>query len=570
VAELIAPLENPLNCRPLATLVEIIVKNHLPAWRQESDLLSTPLPSASRRPLLSLLARRLPYPLEIGLRNRLLKKETISPAEICQALVASNRLTSIGSLRHWAKMTSFDDLKSGSNVHLGPGETRALDKDLRIRSWGQRSKVEIAFLEKLISYQTKELAAVFSLALEVSRRTKRVVITLHNASLGAATAWGAPSLTQQISAETAGQFSQEVHTLRKDLIAQLYHRERSSSSPLGQTLREQAENLFGLWTKRLLRVQILQNLWALRVSLILNHSPLDQWESLLGQAEEVLQSGDKHRLTQGSGLAITFVPPTAARRQLDQTLLWYRKKKENHYAKWSLLWSLIRTGQEWLGSRRLEYLVLPMVDKFFISSKRDQDLDYLPAFVNLVHQFDRTPLFLFVDDTSRASRPSLQLAIDRWRENYPFLGLGVFANKKEASLSYLETILENSSRFTLFALRPLTRVHNPTSLDFLLARRPREFLSPEHYDPSWKDNLPFLYQGTQVAPFSAGERQPESFSPFLLTSAGPMFFGTYYRFKLRQRALEQLGFIEEESQLDPVYSQLEALWRKYADLANLL
>jgi hypothetical protein len=504
------------------------------------------------------------------LKKRLLTKETIAPGEICRALAASSRLTSIGSLRYWTKMVAFDDLESGTKVKLGSDKTRELDKDLRIHSWGQRSKVEIEFLEKLISYQARELSAVFGLALEVSRRTKRVVITLHNASLGAASGWGAPSLIHQISPETAGQFSQEVQDVRRDFIAKLYDSKSSSPLPLGQSLREQAEKLLGLWRKRLLRPQVLQNLWSLRVSLILNHLPLDEWEQLFGQAEEVLQSGDKQRLAQGKELAITFVPPTDARRQLDQTLLWYRKKKENQYEKLSLLWALIRTGQEWLNSRRLDYLVLPIVDKFFISSKRDQDLDYLPAFVKLVQQFDRTPLFLFIDDTSRASRPSLQLAIDRWRENYPFSGLGVFASEKGSTPSYLDTVLDNSSTLKLFALRPLTQVHNPLSLDSLLARRPLEFLSPKQYDPSWKDNLPFLYQGIQVAPFSGGVRQSESFSPFLFTSAGPMLFGTYYRFKLRQQALKQLGFNEEKSQPHTAHSRLEPIWREYADLVNLL
>jgi len=570
VAELISSLENPLNCRPLATLVEIILKHPSPAWRQESRLLSSPLNSASRRYLLSLLARRLPYPLKTGLKNRLLKKETISPEEICEALAASNRLTPIGSLRHWAKMTSVDDLQPCLKVNLDSGETRGLDKNLRIHSWGQRSKEGIAFLERLISYQAKELSAVFSLALDVSQKTKRVVITLHNASLGAATSWGAPSFTHQISDENAVQFSQEVQGLRRDFIAKLSDRERSSPFPLGHSLREKAENLFQLWAKRLLRPQILQNLWTLRVSLILNRLPLDEWEQLLGEAEELLQSGDKQRLTQGKGLAINFVPPTAARRQLGETLLWYGKNKENHSEKLSLLWALIRTGQDWLNSRRLEYFVLPIVDKFFISSKRDQDLDYLPAFVKLVHQFDHNPLFLFIDDTSRASHSSLQLAIDRWRENHPFLGLGVFASPRDSTPSYLETVLDNSSMLKLFALRPLTQVHNPISLDSLLAQRPPDFLSPEQYDSSWKDNLPFLYQGTQVAPFSGGVGQPECFTPFLLTSAGPMLFGTYYRFKLRQLALERLGLSEVEIETNRRLHPLESLWLEYAELVNVL
>jgi hypothetical protein len=236
----------------------------------------------------------------------------------------------------------------------------------------------------------------------------------------------------------------------------------------------------------------------------------------------------------------------------------------------SLLWALIRTGQEWLSSSRLEYLVLPMVDKFFISSKRDQDLDYLPSLLKLIHRFDHTPLFLFIDDTSRASQPSLQLAIDRWRESHPFLGLGVFAGKRDSSSSHLETILDNSSKINLFALRPLTQVHNPIALDFLLAQRPLEFLSPKHYDSSWKDNLPFLYEGTQVAPFSGGVEQPERFSSFLATSAGPMFFGTYYRFKLRLLALKHLGVSEVEIATNRRLYPLESLWLEYAELVNML
>ena len=570
VAELISPVESPQDCRPLATLLQAILKRSSSAWPPESSLLSGPLNSACRRSLLSLLARRLSYPLKPGLRKRFLEKETLSPGEICEALAASNRLTTMGSLRRWAKMTSVEDLASSSKVSPYSAEIRPLDKDLRIHSWGQRSKAEISFLEKLISYQAKELSEVFGLALEVSRRTKRVVITLHNVSLGAATGWGAPSLSHQIPAESAVQFSQVVRSLRRDFIVELSNRGRSSPFPLGHSLKEQAEHLFLLWGKRLVRPQILQNLWNLRVSLLLNGLPLDEWKQLIGQALEILQSGDHQRLTEGKGLAITFIPPTAARRQLNQTLSWYRNKKKNHSEKLSLLWALIRTGQEWLSSNQLEYLVLPMVDKFFISSKRDQDLDYLPSLLKLIHQFEHTPLFLFIDDTSRASQPSLQLAIDRWRESYPFLGLGVFAGKRDSTPSNLETILDNSSKINLFALRPLTQVHNPLALDFLLTQRPLEFLSPKHYDSSWKDNLPFLYEGTQVAPFSGGVEESQRFPPFLATSAGSMFFGTYYRFKLRQLALKHLGVSEVEIATNRRLYPLESLWLEYAELVNML
>jgi hypothetical protein len=49
-----------------------------------------------------------------------------------------------------------------------------------------------------------------------------------------------------------------------------------------------------------------------------------------------------------------------------------------------------------------------------------------------------------------------------------------------------------------------------------------------------------------------------------------MFFGTYYRLKLRQLALKHLGFIEEKSQVNDTQSPLELLWSEYSDMANLL
>ena len=113
-------------------------------------------------------------------------------------------------------------------------------------------------------------------------------------------------------------------------------------------------------------------------------------------------------------------------------------------------------------------------------------------------------------------------------------------------------------------------MHNPLSLNTLLATRSQSFLSPAEYDSSWKDNLPFLYHGTQVAPFAGASKQAEQFSPALTTSAGPMAFGIYYRHRLRQLALERLGFTREKSRADNSHSSLHHLWREYAQLTNLL
>jgi hypothetical protein len=443
------------------------------------------------------------------------------------------------------------------------------EKDLRILSWGQRSREEIAYFERLIFYQSNELVEVSRLAKEVSQRTRRVVLTLHNASLGASSGWGVPSFGQQVPGETAATFSAQVNSLRENFAANLSAPHRSSPRSTLHFPQQQIDNLFLLWGKRLVRPRLLQNIWALRVSLILNDLPLEECEQIFSEATELLEHADHQRVTRGKGLAITFVPPTTARQQVDETLLWYQKKKAGHARLLSLLWALIEVGEEWLRSERLESLVLPIIEKVFISSQRDQDLTYLPLFVQLVSRMYQAPLFLLIDDTPRAAHPSLQLAIDRWRQQLDFLGLGVYDSQADSEEEPLETIRTRSSRVNLFALRPLAQVHNPLSLDTLLSKRPQDFLSPAEYDSSWKDNMPFLYHGTQVAPFAGGSKRAEQFSPALVTPAGPMAFGIYYRHRLRQLALERLGFAREKSRTHDSHSSLHHLWCEYAQLANL-
>jgi hypothetical protein len=574
VAELISVTDSLRNCRPLAIVLEYLLKHRLSSWRQEAGLLSGSLQSSTRNHLLSLLLRRLPFPLQPGLRRRLLVKRGLSPGQICEILVAASRLSPVGSHRYWRRIISLHD--RGSPSMPSPSQNRIElccrkpEKDLHILSWGQRSREEIAFFERLISYQANELVEVFRLAREVSQRTKRVVLTLHNASLGASSGWGVPSFDQQVPGEFAATFFSQVNSLRENLGIGLSAPQRSSPRSNLHCPQQQTDNLFLLWGKRLVRPRLLQNIWALRVSLILNDLPFEECEQIFNEAAELLEHADHQRLSKGRGLAVTFAPPTTARQQVHETLLWYQKKKVGHARLLSWLWALIETGEEWLRSERLESLVLPIIDKVFISSQRDQDLAYLPLFVQLVSRMDRAPLFLLIDDTSRAAHPSLQLAIDRWRQQFDFLGLGVYGSQADSEEKHLETILAYSSRVNLFALRPLTQVHNPLSLGTLLANRPQSFLSPAEYDSSWKDNLPFLYHGTQVAPFAGASKRAKQFSPTLITSAGPMAFGVYYRHRLRQLALKRLGFAREKGQADDTHSSLHHLWREYTQLANLL
>ena len=574
VVELIFSLENPGDCRPLATILRIALKQRLRSRHQQTVLPPGPLELVVRRQLLSVLTRRLSYHLRLGLRRRCLEESDLSLSNISEAIVASSRFPPMGSLRYWRKMKSLGDIANSSSLgsYVRPadqGSCPRSKRNLRILSWGQRRFKDIDFLEKLISYQANELAEVFRLATAVSRSTRRVVLTLHNASLGAATGWGAPAFSQQLPRKCAEPFFNRVNSLRRDYLANLCFSNSAVPSSQGNILKEEVDNLFLLWAKRLIRPRLLKDLWALRMGLILNNLPVEEWQQLFTQAKELLDDSDYQRLVRGTDLAIAFAQPKTSRRNLQETMLWYQKRRESYHQLFSLLWALIATGDEWIRAERISHLVLPIIDKFFISSQRDQDLTYLPLFVELADWMNHSPLFLLIDDTSRAAGPSLESALDRWCQHHGFVGLGVFAGGSDVTKPPLESILANSSIAKLFALRPISQVHNPISLRTLLALRPRDFLTPAKYDSSWKDNLPFLYHSTQVAPFSGPVTQADEFDSAVITSAGPMAFGRYYRCKLRHLAMMRLGLSAPERESEKELASLDSLWRQYAELANL-
>ena len=575
VTEIASSSENSQCVQPIALALQAALKRRSRIGRKEELRLTIPLNPTTRKLLLSMLARRLPHPVNPGLRRRLLAIENLSLGQIYETLAAAGRLTPMGGHRYWRKMDLLPDLIAPSIPSLGPDRIKGAcfecEGELLIRSWDRRRPEEIAFLERLISYQANELVEVYRLAREVSRQTRRVVLTLHNATLGAATGWGTPSFAQQVPVKIAADFVHQVNSLSQDFETKLSSPYTSSTSYSVASLKEQANNLLRLWGKRLVRPRLLQDLWALRVSLLLNELPLEQWERLLILAGELLTDDDYKRLTGGKDLAITFSSAAVAHQRVLATLSRYLQKKENHSPFLSLLWGLLSAGEGWLRTGRLPHLVLPIIDKFFISSLRDQDLDYLPAFVDLLSSMGHEPLFLLIDDTSRAAHSSLQLTMKRWRQRCAFAGLGVFAEQGDLTAPPLETILASSSQVCLFALRPLTQVHNPVSFNSLLKQRFYNFLSPSEYDSSWKDNLPFLYHGTLVSPLAGIVRQTEEFSPVLKTSAGPMAFGTYYRRRLRHLALERLGFPNRERAVDDSHTEdMDLLWREYSGLANLL
>lgn len=537
----------------VATLLEIALKERSQQWKKEMASQASLWGPAQRQEIFSILGRRLSSRLPVGLLRRLLQAADLSTGEIFQALADAGRYPLPGVLRRRRRDQQL--AAAGRKAPLSP-QPRPGQGAPGLLCWGRRCREELSFVDDLIAFEACEPEKAFQLAREVSLRTKRVVLTLHNAALGAASGWGMPSLPQQVPEDGAPALAGEVLSRRRHLDRYL---------PRTSLCR-----LFSLWTHRLVRPRLLRELWDLRASLRLNDLPLGEWESRVGAAGELLEELERRLLLQGEDYSISFCSPEEAGKRVDRTLSWYREKKRAHESFFTLLLSLVQTGSAWLSSGRLSYLVVPVIDKFFISSRRDQDLDYLPLFVDTLCDPGAQPLFLFFDDTSRAEHPSLQLAMDRWRRRQPFMGLGVFSSEGVPGESLLDTILARASRVCLFALRP-SRVHNPVPFAGLLAGKPRSFLTSEGYDSAWKDNLPFLYSGTLVEPLAGPAGEGEEFSRGVITSAGPLPFGIYHRCRLRRLALERVGFFGEEP---PGGSRpgslLERIWQEYARSANLV
>jgi hypothetical protein len=211
-----------------------------------------------------------------------------------------------------------------------------------------------------------------------------------------------------------------------------------------------------------------------------------------------------------------------------------------------------------MDSGRLSSFVLPWIDKFFISSLREDDLDYLPLVIYWLQRADLNPLILFWEDTSHARTPSFKLALRRFsRRGLPYRGIGIY-DEDESKRSEAETLIcKEHETVRLFALRPFTDAHLPRSLDHLLEHMDWEFF--RHYDSSWKDNLSFLYSGTQVHPLLSVQCEAEDFSPWVITSHGKAPFGAW----LRNHLMKKLG-------LNCRIESSNSIWNSYAAWANLL
>jgi hypothetical protein len=432
---------------------------------------------------------------------------------------------------------------SGSAPHLSTA----------IKYWNGCGQQTLEYLDALLRWQAEELRRVRDLSQRLSTRTGQVVLSCHNATLAAASGWGLPMMHEYfLNGESWNSFESTV--TRMSLEDRWVSGEQS-------LLMEQ---LRVLYEERLIHPTIRQAFGESRQRALLagftgspdGDSNLEPFRSFLPSQlfEELHSSADQ-------GWTGTLSPHQ--RIHLSDVMAW----GDAHRASWvsgvRLLTAAIREGQRLLDAGELQQLVIPWIEKFFISSRRDQDLDLFPLIVRCLELYGCRPLMLFWEDTSHAAFPSLQLALRHWRDaGLACRGIGVFSDglpvvdRERAE----EFIAAHHTDTRWFALRPFGDGFRPRSLEQLLGRRDYAFLNAAAYDSSWKDNLAFIYAGTQVAPLVSVQCDAELFPAWVVVNGRKWPFGAFLR-----RVLRRMVLGHEDERL-----AREGLAGRYAEWANLL
>ncbi len=449
------------------------------------------------------------------LRRRLISgsSEACSPAHGLETTLSDLRFLSNASRRPGRVKSAWRIHGKAVASRLATAQRDGPAQTMRHLYWGGARSRKIAFWEKLIRTQAEELSEIRRLAREVGSRTGRVVLSWHNASLGAAGGWAFEGISAQF--DSPALYSLFVRAALEE-AAQI-RKSFDVSSAMGLCAMR-SERLFAPGMAR-----------------------------AVGEKYEWPGALSPHQRTSP-----------------EQGSAWIEKAHKTWADGLILLIALANQGQRMLDSGKIHSLVLPWIDKFFISSRRLADLTYLERLFRFVSANIRQPLILFWDDTPHCKAPSLGLALEYLvGRGLPVRAIGIFDTGASAGglhgderAEAMRIILEDYRQKTLFALRPLNENHCPEAFRWIFKDLDMKFFL--NYDSSWKDNLAFIYTGTQVFPLLSVQTEMESVSPWVFGGGDRYAFGAWFRRTLRHISLGKLEGISDPLRL------------KYCSWANLL
>jgi len=524
-----------------------------------------PVPGTIVRETLVLLKKHMPVmltPVKRALRN-LVQSPDVNANEVFwpQFIILvkelthrRNRITKARILRLFLKHRSLipwstyrDSWKRSGSLYLARCGLKPNEY-----VWGDRNEREIEYVDKLVRCQANELTWIRHLSRSVSEKLRCVVLTMHNASLGASSGWGIPDFREQFCDPiTYEEFEKDVQDEKYAFL---------------KTLEDSSEirTLKNVWVSRLVEPKLGSLLYYLVLSAKIGTFPenaLREWQARL----RPYLNFEKIKCHLEDTLGLIPIHPAVIELFLTNTMKWAKRILDGWLEWHALLLAILSSGHRYVADGKCQSLVVPWINKFFISSKRKQDIDYLELLIRFILGFVPDTKILFVDDTTKKSDPSLKLALHELNNRlHPISvqGMGVFGNDvhHQKNADFLEKLIRLFKTIPVIIVRPCPSVPRYTSFYELLRKRNTAFLTAENYDSSWKDNLDFLYWGTSVFPLTDAINFDPHFSPVIATRTGPVPFGVYYKTSLLKHSL---GL--EISRAAP-----SSLFAEYGYIANIL
>lgn len=418
--------------------------------------------------------------------------------------------------------------------------------------WDGYGTISLRWLDKLISWQEKELKYIQWFCEEVSRGSRKVVLSWHNATLGAIGGWGFPSpfnIFARIPWNTEEFYklwNDNENIIKNDDIIKY-----SLQLFFSRIVLPKLE--FYLWLEEMKKTVCDNMDMGICRKILFLFRRYSEFSSLNDMTSEDLRK-----------LPYCFPPSCGDVEQssFSRLISWYLDHRKRWCVGWALYGTLIDVLHTYLNQDNIEHAVLPRIDKFFISTHRTKDVDYLACLLDyILGRYGDKVIILLWDDSIHASYPSLYLAIDKIRaKGISVKGLGIFDQGLRGVCPVPENVLEQADTCSFFVLRPYERAWQGT-FHWLLKNRNYEFF--RSYSPTWRDGISVLYAGTQIYPFISLATEPDGFAPWVGCKTSIIPFGLWFRQILRYR----LGVIDD---FTGVPRELKILSQNYARWANLL